>query len=85
LDTPGLISWVGFLNTNTTWPGQAGHGKRIEKSEGLNNYVNNYLQPLADVFFGGLVQKAGELGRDDGKKTTVMESAWGGAELPEEE
>jgi len=40
---------------------------------------------LADVFFGGLVQKAGELGRDDGKKTTVMESSWGGVELPEEE
>ena len=35
--TPGLISWIGFLNTTTIWPGQAGHGqsKKEHKSPKL--------------------------------------------------
>ena len=51
--TPDVFQWVGFLDTETTWPGQAGHGKKHEQnhkpkkyfqgSEGLNNYVINYL------------------------------------------
>jgi hypothetical protein len=50
--TPGLYSWITFLNTDTIWPGQAGHGKGkkehkqpkfFQGNEGLNNYVINYL------------------------------------------
>lgn len=86
-----IYQWIGYLNTNTTWPGSAsaGHGKRppkrFEGSEGLNNYVLNYLQPHADVFFGGIVDFVGKLGQQNGKGTTVMEATWGDAVIPQEE
>jgi hypothetical protein len=73
----------------------AGHGKKSHKnekpmkivqgSEGLNNYVINYLQPRADVFFGNMVEQFGKLGKEEGKKTTIAEAAWGDAKLPVEE
>lgn len=55
--------------------------KTFHGSEGLNNYVLNYLQPWADVFFGSIVESYGALGRADGKKTTIAETSWGGAVL----
>ena len=88
--TPGIYDWVSYLDSSTTWPGQAGHGKkknpkRFEGSEGLNNYVLNYMQPWGDVFFGGLVESVGKLGKADGKGTAIAEAQWGNAVLPKEE
>jgi hypothetical protein len=89
--TPGIYDWVSYLDSSTVWPGQtlkAGHGKKkrspkmIQGSEGLNNYVINYLQPWADVFFGGLVESVGQMGKTGGKKTTIAEAQWGNAVLP---
>lgn len=57
----------------------------IHGSEGLNNYVINYLQPWQDVFFGGIVESVGKLGKSGGKGTTVAEATWGNAVLPDEE
>lgn len=51
---PGVYDWIGYLDTRTTWPGSAlaGHGKKdksakpkrlVQGSEGLNNYIINYI------------------------------------------
>ena len=58
-----FYNWVQFLDMNDNWPGAAaaGHGhkkppKLFEGSDGLNNFVANYLIPWQDVIVGGWVK-----------------------------